>query len=161
MNNSQNTPSIPPLFVHLHLFLLPKMSAFRRTLIAASRSGRAASRARQVARIAPPAPIAVSQRYASTTPARSEKFATLTKEHITALRSFLSSSSSLLTTVDGTSSAEDLASYNNDWLNKYHGKSQVVVKPKSTEEVSKVMKYCYDNDIAIVPQGGNTGLVGE
>jgi FAD/FMN-containing dehydrogenase len=46
-------------------------------------------------------------------------------------------------------------------MNKYHGKSSVVVKPKSAEEVSKVMKYCYENDIAIVPQGGNTGLVGE
>ena len=103
----------------------------------------------------------MAQRFASTTPGRSEKFAKLTKEHITELRSFLSSSSSLLTTVDGSSSPEDLSSYNSDWLNKYHGKSQVVVKPKSTEEVSKVMKYCYENDIAIVPQGGNTGLVGE
>lgn len=137
------------------------MSAFRRTLIAASRSSRAASRARQIARTAIPA-YTPAQRYASTAhTARSEKFATLTQDHITALRSFLSSPSSLLTTVDGSSTSEDLASYNNDWLNKYHGKSQVVVKPRSTEEVSKVMKYCYENDIAIVPQGGNTGLVGE
>jgi hypothetical protein len=43
---------------------------------------------------------------------------------------------------------------------KYIGRSAVVVKPKTTEEVSKVMKYCYENDIAVVPQGGNTGLVG-
>jgi hypothetical protein len=53
-----------------------------------------------------------------------------------------------------------LAGFNNDWLGKYIGRSAVVVKPKTTEEVSKVMKYCYENDIAVVPQGGNTGLVG-
>lgn len=37
----------------------------------------------------------------------------------------------------------------------------MVVKPKTTEEVSQVMKYCYENGIPIVPQGGNTGLVGK
>ncbi len=46
-------------------------------------------------------------------------------------------------------------------MNKYHGKSPIVVKPRMTEEVSKVMKYCYDQGLAIVPQGGNTGLVGK
>lgn len=85
----------------------------------------------------------------------------MTPEHVSALRSFLSTPSSLLSTLDNSASPEELTTYNNDWLNKYHGKSQVVVKPRSTEEVSKVMKYCYENDIAIVPQGGNTGLVGE
>jgi FAD/FMN-containing dehydrogenase len=46
-------------------------------------------------------------------------------------------------------------------MNKYHGKSQIVVKPKTTEEVSKVLKYCNEQGLAVVPQGGNTGLVGE
>jgi FAD/FMN-containing dehydrogenase len=46
-------------------------------------------------------------------------------------------------------------------MGKYFGKSPVVVKPKTPEEIGKVMKYCYDNDIAVVPQGGNTGLVGK
>lgn len=32
--------------------------------------------------------------------------------------------------------------------------------PQTTEEVAAVLKYCNDNKIAIVPQGGNTGLVG-
>jgi FAD/FMN-containing dehydrogenase len=45
-------------------------------------------------------------------------------------------------------------------MNKYHGKSPIVVKPKTTEEVAAVVKYCNDEGIAIVPQGGNTGLVG-
>lgn len=65
-----------------------------------------------------------------------------------------------MSTIDGSATEEDLAGYNNDWMNKYHGKSPMVVKPRNTEEVSKVMKYCYDQGLAIVPQGGNTGLVG-
>jgi FAD/FMN-containing dehydrogenase len=45
-------------------------------------------------------------------------------------------------------------------MNKYHGKGQVVVKPKTVKEVSEIMKYCWEKGIAVVPQGGNTGLVG-
>ena len=37
---------------------------------------------------------------------------------------------------------------------------QVVLKPKTTEEVSELLKYCNTRKLAIVPQGGNTGLVG-
>lgn len=40
------------------------------------------------------------------------------------------------------------------------GQGQVLLKPKTTEEVSKIVKYCQDHNIAICPQGGNTGLVG-
>lgn len=35
-----------------------------------------------------------------------------------------------------------------------------MLKPKTVEEVSKLMAYCVKNSIAITPQGGNTGLVG-
>jgi FAD/FMN-containing dehydrogenase len=47
-----------------------------------------------------------------------------------------------------------------DWTKKYKGHSKLVVRPKSTEEVSAVLKYCNDRKLAVVPQGGNTGLVG-
>src|ERR1700682_436536 len=40
------------------------------------------------------------------------------------------------------------------------GHAAVVVRPANTDEVSKVVKLCFDNGIAIVPQGGNTGLMG-
>lgn len=40
------------------------------------------------------------------------------------------------------------------------GYSQCVLKPKTTEEVSKILAFCNDNKIAVCPQGGNTGLVG-
>lgn len=40
------------------------------------------------------------------------------------------------------------------------GSSKLVVRPKSTEEVAAVLRYCNDRRLAVVPQGGNTGLVG-
>ena len=36
----------------------------------------------------------------------------------------------------------------------------MVLKPKSTEEVSTILKYCNERKLAVCPQGGNTGLVG-
>lgn len=45
-------------------------------------------------------------------------------------------------------------------MRKYRGHCKLVLKPGSTEEVSKILKYCNDNMLAVVPQGGNTGLVG-
>lgn len=45
-------------------------------------------------------------------------------------------------------------------MNKYHGKSKLVLKPKNTEELSKILKHCNERNLAVVPQGGNTGLVG-
>jgi FAD/FMN-containing dehydrogenase len=47
-----------------------------------------------------------------------------------------------------------------DWRGVLAGQAAVVVRPANTAEVSKVVKLCHDNGIAIVPQGGNTGLMG-
>jgi hypothetical protein len=54
----------------------------------------------------------------------------------------------------------ELASYNNDWMGKYRGTSRVVLRPKTTQQVSEIVKYCNERRIGVVPQGGNTGLVG-
>lgn len=35
-----------------------------------------------------------------------------------------------------------------------------MLKPKTTEEVSAILKYCNAENLAVCPQGGNTGLVG-
>ncbi|ORY34232.1 D-lactate dehydrogenase [Naematelia encephala] len=113
---------------------------------------------RAAGRLPPLRPVFVS-RLASTLPPRAG-FAKTSEEHVKPLRSLLSSPTSLLSTLDGSASSDDLATYNNDWMNKYYGQSPLVVKPKSTDEVSKVLKYCYEHDLAVVPQGGNTGLVG-
>ena len=47
-----------------------------------------------------------------------------------------------------------------DWRGVLAGNAAVVVRPGNTEEVSRVVKLCFDNGIAIVPQAGNTGLMG-
>lgn len=64
--------------------------------------------------------------------------------------------------IDGvtTDATSDLEPFNSDWMRKYKGQTQLVLKPQTTEEVSQVLKYCDDNMLAVVPQGGNTGLVG-
>lgn len=54
----------------------------------------------------------------------------------------------------------DLLFYNEDWMRKYKGQSKLVLKPKTTEQVSQILKYCNEKKLAVVPQGGNTGLVG-
>lgn len=36
----------------------------------------------------------------------------------------------------------------------------MLLKPANTKQVSQVVKYCYEHNISIVPQGGNTGMVG-
>ncbi len=47
-----------------------------------------------------------------------------------------------------------------DWRGSIVGTAAVVVRPADTEEVSKVVKLCHEHGIAIVPQAGNTGLMG-
>lgn len=85
---------------------------------------------------------------------------------------------------------DTLDSVNTDWMGKYKGSSKLMLRPKSTEEVdiyiyihiiffpfgnsifkreriffpsvqiSQILKYCNSRSLAVVPQGGNTGLVG-
>ena len=47
-----------------------------------------------------------------------------------------------------------------DWRGRYSGRARCVVKPASTEEVAAVVALCAQERIPMVPQGGNTGLVG-
>ena len=56
--------------------------------------------------------------------------------------------------------AADAAPYATDWRKRYFGKALAVVKPASTAEVAAVVKLCAAGGIALVPQGGNTGLCG-
>lgn len=55
---------------------------------------------------------------------------------------------------------EDLQGYNVDFMRSVRGQSQLVLKPGSTQEVAKILKYCNQRRLAVCPQGGNTGLVG-
>ncbi|KAH9937580.1 FAD-binding domain-containing protein [Fomitopsis serialis] len=65
----------------------------------------------------------------------------------------------ILSTLSSTPAA-DLEPFNNDWMNKYHGRSTTVLRPHTTQQVSAIVKHCNERRIGIVPQGGNTGLVG-
>ena len=56
--------------------------------------------------------------------------------------------------------AERMQSYLSDWRNAYRGEAALVVRPASTEQVAAVVRLCNQYDIALVPQGGNTGLCG-
>ncbi|KAJ6989923.1 Ubiquitin-conjugating enzyme [Populus alba x Populus x berolinensis] len=53
-----------------------------------------------------------------------------------------------------------LETANIDWMHKYKGSSKLLLLPRNTEEVSKILEYCNSRRLAVVPQGGNTGLVG-
>ena len=55
---------------------------------------------------------------------------------------------------------EALAPYNTDWMRQFHGASRIALRPSSTEEISQILSHCNAQKIAVVPQGGNTGLVG-
>src|SRR3954471_21751722 len=56
--------------------------------------------------------------------------------------------------------AADIAPYVTEERDLYHGHSPLVLRPGSTSEVSAICKLASENRIALVPQGGNTGLVG-
>ncbi|MGH2631871.1 MAG: FAD-binding oxidoreductase [Tepidiformaceae bacterium] len=56
--------------------------------------------------------------------------------------------------------ADSRASYETDWTRRYHGSARMVVRPGSTGEVAAVLRACEAAGAAVVPQGGNTGLVG-
>lgn len=47
-----------------------------------------------------------------------------------------------------------------DWRGRFSGKALALLSPASTEDVSAVVKLCAEHDVAIVPQGGNSGMSG-
>ncbi|KAF9336441.1 hypothetical protein BG006_008722 [Podila minutissima] len=66
---------------------------------------------------------------------RNPSFKKLSEDDITYFRSILAPFSL-------SQDEEDLEVFNNDWLQKYRGQSKLVLKPSSTEQVSKILKYC-------------------
>jgi (R)-2-hydroxyglutarate---pyruvate transhydrogenase len=90
---------------------------------------------------------------------RDSKYSEITSEHVQFFKNVLGGDAAV---IDGVTSdsGDDLEAFNSDWMRKYRGHTKLVVKPKTAEEVSKVLKYCNDNMLAVVPQGGNSGLVG-
>ncbi|QTC92636.1 FAD-binding oxidoreductase [Brevundimonas goettingensis] len=53
-----------------------------------------------------------------------------------------------------------LAPHLTEWRGRWTGETPILLTPGSTEEVAKAVSICAANGVAIIPQGGNTGLVG-
>jgi FAD/FMN-containing dehydrogenase len=56
--------------------------------------------------------------------------------------------------------AAQMSGYLTDWRSAYSGRAAAVVRPKSADEVAAVVRLCREAGVAVVPQGGNTGLCG-
>jgi len=52
------------------------------------------------------------------------------------------------------------ASYETDWTRRFTGHARCVVRPADTDQVATVLQLCGRHRVAVVTQGGNTGLVG-
>ncbi|MGA3402200.1 MAG: FAD-binding oxidoreductase [Acetobacteraceae bacterium] len=54
----------------------------------------------------------------------------------------------------------DTAAYSEDWRRLYQGRTPAVVRPATTQETAAVVRLCAEAGVPIVPQGGNTSMVG-
>jgi glycolate oxidase len=55
---------------------------------------------------------------------------------------------------------DELRPYESDGLTAYRQLPLIVVLPETTEQVSRVLRYCHDNDVKVVPRGAGTSLSG-
>ncbi|KQZ71954.1 hydroxyacid dehydrogenase [Sphingopyxis sp. Root214] len=53
-----------------------------------------------------------------------------------------------------------MAPWLTDWRGKYHGRAAAMLSPASTEEAAAIVRLCAEAEVALVPQGGNSGMVG-
>ncbi|CAO3662896.1 unnamed protein product [Rhizopus stolonifer] len=86
---------------------------------------------------------------------RSPSYAKITKKDVDYFKSILSNN----LVYDDPESLE-LKQHNTDWFNLYRGSSRLCLFPTSTEQVSNILRYCHERTLAVVPQGGNTGVSG-
>ncbi|MFK8843554.1 FAD-binding oxidoreductase, partial [Escherichia coli] len=54
----------------------------------------------------------------------------------------------------------DKAPYLLDYRKRWMGAALAVALPDTTEDVARIVRWCRDHQVAVVPQGGNTGLTG-
>ena len=54
----------------------------------------------------------------------------------------------------------DIEPWLNDWRGKFHGEAQALLSPGSTDEVAEIVRLAAEHRVPLVPQGGNTGMVG-
>ncbi|KAJ8971404.1 hypothetical protein NQ317_005520 [Molorchus minor] len=80
-------------------------------------------------------------------------FAHLQKQHLYFFRDLLGEHRMISDTIE-------LEKYNVDWFNNLRGCSSLVLKPKTTQEVSQILSFCNQENLAVSPQAGNTSVVG-
>ncbi|WP_419902241.1 FAD-binding oxidoreductase [Kiloniella sp.] len=73
--------------------------------------------------------------------------------------SFLSALKQIVSAKGIITEQREILPYITEQRGRFVGETSCVVKPGTTDEVASIVKLCADNNIAIVPQGGNTGLV--
>lgn len=56
--------------------------------------------------------------------------------------------------------AADIEPWLTDWRGRFHGDSAAILSPASTVEVAEIVKLASEHRVALVPQGGNTSMVG-
>jgi FAD/FMN-containing dehydrogenase len=78
---------------------------------------------------------------------------TISPAHIAALRGMLGPKGF-------SDDAQRIAAKCQDWRGRYQGHTGLLALPGDVEGVSRLVAYCASHQIAILPQGGNTGLVG-
>lgn len=55
---------------------------------------------------------------------------------------------------------DDIAPWASDWRGRYHGAAAAILQPETTEQVAAAVRLAAQLDIPLVPQGGNTSMVG-
>jgi len=55
---------------------------------------------------------------------------------------------------------DEMAPHLTEWRNRFVGKTPLLLKPARTDEVAAIVRLCAEEEVGIVAQGGNTGLVG-
>lgn len=88
-----------------------------------------------------------------TTPPSAPALSVLAPEFLTAIRTCLPDDAL-------ATDAESLATYGRDWTKVFNPKPCMVVFPRTTREVSDVLRLCSQFGVAVVPSGGRTGLAG-
>ena len=56
--------------------------------------------------------------------------------------------------------ADDIAPWLTDWRGRYHGSSAAILEPHTVEEVAAIVRLARERGVPLVPQGGNTSMVG-
>jgi FAD/FMN-containing dehydrogenase len=55
---------------------------------------------------------------------------------------------------------QDMVPFLTDWRGMWHGNALAVALPDTVDDVARIIRWCQDHDVPVVPQGGNTSLSG-